>query len=69
MVQSRSVAVERLLERHRQEAHQPREETGDPVEFAAAAVRASFDAESLAAAFRELTEGMSVFDEDEADKR
>jgi hypothetical protein len=65
---TRSATVERLLERHRQEAQRLREDKGDPVGFIAEAVRDSFDAESLAAAFRELTEGESFFD-DEADER
>jgi hypothetical protein len=65
LTSTRSPIVQNLLDRHREEAQRLREERGDPVEFIALAVRDSFDAESLAAAFRDLTEGVSIFDEDD----
>lgn len=67
LTSTRSPVVQKLLERHRQEAQRLRDERGDPVEFIALAVRDTFDRESLAAAFRELNDGASIFDDVDVD--
>jgi hypothetical protein len=59
-----SPALERLLARHREEAKRLKEQLGDPDEALGQVVRESFDADSLAEAYRELTEGGSVWDDD-----
>ncbi len=56
--------LDHLLAIHREEAQRLRAELGDPEEAMAWIVRDSFDADSLAAAFRELTEGGSVWDDE-----
>lgn len=63
-----SPALERLLARHRDEAQRLRDQLGDPDEALGRIVRDTFDAASLAEAFRDLTEGGSVWDDD-ADER
>ncbi|MBA2276408.1 MAG: hypothetical protein H0W06_01480 [Chloroflexia bacterium] len=63
-----SPEVQRVLAEHRERAQQLREQYGDPLEHFAAVVRDSFDQESLEEALRELTEGGSMWDEDELEE-
>lgn len=63
---TKSKTVEALLAQHRLEAQRLRDTEGDPVEFLGRIVRESFDPESLAEAFQELTEGTTDgYDADE----
>ncbi len=62
-------ALERLLARHREEAVRLREQLGDPDEALGRIVRDTFDAATLAEAFRDLTAGGSIWDDDEANER
>jgi hypothetical protein len=61
--------LDRLLAAHRKDATRLRTELGDPEEAMGWIVRDSFDADSLAAAFRHLTEGGSLWDDDEPNER
>lgn len=66
---TRSAALDRLLERHRIEAEQLRKKLGDPATFTAAFVRATFEPDELESAFQYLTNGGSIFvDEDDDDE-
>ncbi len=60
---------QRVLAEHREKAQRLREQYGNPLEHLAAVVRDSFDQESLEEAFRELTEGGPLWDDDEPDER
>ncbi|MGH2562554.1 MAG: hypothetical protein ACRDJH_26135 [Thermomicrobiales bacterium] len=60
-----SPSLERLLERHRLEAEQLRQELGDPKEALAAFVREHYDQELLAEAFHDLIGGSNVWDADD----
>jgi hypothetical protein len=63
----RSPALTKLVEEHRAEADRLRQRWPDPEEELGRIVRLNFDAEGLADAFRQLTEGGSVWDDDESD--
>jgi hypothetical protein len=65
----RSPALAKLIEEDRLEAERLREKWGDPEEALGRIVRQIFDAEFLDTAFRELTHGGSIWDDDEPDGR
>jgi hypothetical protein len=61
----RAPSLERLLERHRLEAEQLRQELGDPREALAAFVCEHYDQELLAEAFQDLIGGGNVENADD----
>jgi len=67
--QTRSVALERLLDRHRREAERIRAERGDPETWVGDVVHAIFEPEDLESAFQELTRPGSLWDHDQRDER